>query len=78
MGVRSNFYWPSVDKALLTETHLFIFLAGPIGYPIPIADVGQDDAQAACDYALRYPLFIAPHFPMDTSGHKDPLTPPTP
>ena len=48
----STFYWSSVDRVLLTDSHLFIFLAGPIGFPIPIADVGRDAAKAAYDYVL--------------------------
>ncbi len=50
----STFYWSSVDRVLLTDSYLFIFLTGPIGYPIPIADVGQDAAKAAYDYALSH------------------------
>ena len=50
----STFYWSSVDRVLLTDSYLYIFLSGPFGYPIPIADVGQDDAQAAYDYALTH------------------------
>lgn len=50
----STFYWSAVDRVALTDTHLFIFLAGPIGYPIAIADVGLEAARAACEYALRH------------------------
>lgn len=50
----SSFYWSSVNRVKLTDSYLFIFLTGPIGYPIPIADVGQDTAKAAYDYALSH------------------------
>ena len=50
----STFYWSAVDRVLLTDAYLFIFLTGPIGYPIPIADVGPDSAKAAYDYAISH------------------------
>lgn len=46
----STFYWSSVDRTLLTDSYLFIFLNGPIGYPIPISDVGREAAVAASEY----------------------------
>jgi hypothetical protein len=48
----STYYWSAVDRVVMTDTHLFIFLTGPIGYPIPIADVGPETARAAYDFAL--------------------------
>ena len=36
---------------ILTDTYLFIFLTGPIGYPIPISQVGHEAALAAYEYA---------------------------
>ena len=50
----STFYWSAVDRVLLTESYCFIFLTGAIGYPIPIADVGQEAAEAACEFALAH------------------------
>jgi hypothetical protein len=50
----STFYWSSVDRVLLTDRYLFIFLTGPIGYPISIADVGLDAATVAYDFALSH------------------------
>ncbi len=55
----STFKWSSVDRVLLTDSYLFIFLTGPIGYPILLADVGQDAAKAAYDYALSHHLKTA-------------------
>lgn len=46
----STFYWSAVDRVTLTDQYLFIFLNGPIGYPIPIADVGIEAARAALEY----------------------------
>lgn len=48
----SKFHWSSVDRCLLTDTYLFIFLNGPIGYPIPLGDIGGEAAQAAHDYVV--------------------------
>ena len=50
----STYYWPAVDRVVMTDTHVFIFLTGPIGYPIPIADVGMDAAKAAYEFALSH------------------------
>ena len=46
----SKFHWESVDRTLLTDTYLFIFLNGPIGYPVPISEVGKESARAAYEY----------------------------
>jgi lysylphosphatidylglycerol synthetase-like protein (DUF2156 family) len=43
----SSFKWDAVSRATLTEDYLFIFLSGPIGYPIQIADIGKDAAERA-------------------------------
>lgn len=48
----STFFWSAVDRVLLTDSYCFIFLNGPLGYPIPIADVGLDAAKAAYDFVL--------------------------
>lgn len=49
----SKFGWSSVDRSLLTDKYLFIFLNGPIGYPIPVADVGRAAAVAAHEYVTQ-------------------------
>lgn len=46
----SKFPWSSVDRTLLTETYLFMFLNGPIGYPVPIADIGRESTIAAYEF----------------------------
>ncbi len=43
----STFNWDAVSRATLTDDYLFIFLSGPIGYPIRIADIGRDVAEQA-------------------------------
>ena len=48
----STYYWSAVDRVLLTDAYLFIFVTGPVGYPIRIADVGSDAAKAAYDYVI--------------------------
>jgi hypothetical protein len=50
----SKFHWASVDRILLTESYLFIFLNGPIGYPIPISEIGREPAFAAYEYATQH------------------------
>ena len=50
----SKFHWASVDRTLLTDTYLFIFLNGPIGYPIPISEIGRDSALAAYKYVTQH------------------------
>jgi len=47
-------FWSSVDRARMTDAYLFIFLTGPIGYPVPITDVGEDAAKAAYDFAVSH------------------------
>lgn len=48
----STFPWSSVSSVVLTESHLVILLAGPMGYAVPIADIGQETAKAAYEQAL--------------------------
>lgn len=50
----SKFHWSSVDRVLITDAYLFIFLNGPIGYPIPISDVGRESALAALEYVNQH------------------------
>ena len=50
----SKFHWESVDRTLLTDTYLFIFLNGPIGYPVPISEVGKESARAAYEYVNEH------------------------
>ncbi|MCF7785173.1 MAG: YcxB family protein [Prosthecobacter sp.] len=43
----STFKWDAVSRATLTADYLYIFLSGPLGYPIRIADIGRDVAEQA-------------------------------
>ena len=54
-----TFYWSAVDRVLLTDSYCFIFLTGPIGYPIPIVNVGREAAKAAYDFAVAHKAGIA-------------------
>jgi len=38
----SKFTWSAVDRVLLTNEHLHVFLIGSMGYPIPRREVGDD------------------------------------
>ena len=50
----SKYYWSSVDRTLLTDDYLFIFLNGPFGYPVPILDIGRELALAAHEYVTTH------------------------
>lgn len=43
----ANYNWNSVDRVVLSDDHLFVFLSGPMGYAIRIADVGGEVALRA-------------------------------
>ncbi len=51
---QSIYLWSAVDRVVLTDAYLFIFLTGLIGFPIRITDVGSDAAKAAYDYLLSH------------------------
>ncbi len=40
-----KYKWDAVDRVLLTSDHLHIFLAGPVGYPIPRREVEEEVIQ---------------------------------
>jgi len=50
----ASYSWGGVDRAELTHEYLFIFLAGPLGYPIRRAEVGSDVADAAYAYVSSH------------------------
>jgi hypothetical protein len=50
---QSFFKWSAIDRVELTEKYLFIFLNGPLGYPIPIADIGVETAKEAHELLIR-------------------------
>jgi hypothetical protein len=43
----SEYRWNAVDRVTMTDEFLFIFLAGPTGFPIRIAEVGSAAAAEA-------------------------------
>ena len=43
----SEYRCDAVDRATMTDEYLFIFLAGPTGFPIRIAGVGSSVAAEA-------------------------------
>ncbi len=47
---KSQFYWNAVDRVTLTESHLNIFLSGPIGFPIPKRQVDESLLRSAKQY----------------------------
>lgn len=46
--------WSAVDRVMLTDAYLFIYLTGSSGFPIQTSDVGMDAAKAAYEFALRH------------------------
>lgn len=42
--------WSSVDRTQLTDTHLFIFMNGFTGFPVPLRDVDREVASSALEY----------------------------
>ena len=46
--------WSAVDRVMMTDAYLFIYLTGSSGFPIKISDVGTDAAKAAYEFALRH------------------------
>jgi len=43
----TEYRWDAVDRVTITEDFLFIFLAGPSGFPISIAEIGKSIATEA-------------------------------
>lgn len=50
----SSFNWDAVSHATLTDAYLYIFLSGPIGYPIQTADIGRDVAEQVLAYVNQH------------------------
>ena len=46
----STYSWSGVDRVTLDSEYLTIFLSGPAGYPIRVAEIGQEAAQRAHDF----------------------------
>jgi hypothetical protein len=43
----TEYRWDAVDRVTITDDFLFIFLAGPSGFPIRIAEIGKSIATEA-------------------------------
>ncbi|MCU0714237.1 MAG: YcxB family protein [Pirellula sp.] len=43
----TEYKWNGVDRSILTDEYLFVFLAGPSGFPIKTSDVGSENARLA-------------------------------
>jgi len=43
----SSYSWDGVDRVEMSDDYLYIFLAGPMGYPIRIDQIGRDSASEA-------------------------------
>lgn len=51
----TEYRWDAVDRVVLTEEFLFIFLSGPMGLVISIKQVGTERAKVAYD-AIRHAI----------------------
>ena len=40
----TEYNWDAVDRTILTDKYLFVFLSGPLGFPIKTIDVGSEEA----------------------------------
>lgn len=54
----STYAWTSVDRVTMDADYLYIFLSGPLGYPIRIAEVGQHAAQRAYSFVSERISFL--------------------
>ena len=43
----TEYNWNGVDRSVLTDGYLFVFLAGPSGFPIKTSDIGIENARLA-------------------------------
>ncbi len=43
----TEYNWDAVDRTILTDDYLFVFLSGPSGFPIKTTEVGAEDAKKA-------------------------------
>ena len=49
----SKYNWEAVHRVELTDTYLFVFLSGPMGYPISIGQIGFETAQRSYNEIKR-------------------------
>jgi hypothetical protein len=50
----STFAWSAVDRVVMDSEHLFIFLAGSMGFPIRISEIGEDTARQVHDFIVEH------------------------
>ena len=46
----STYLWSGVDRVEMDSEYLYIFLAGPLGYPMRLSEIGHDAARSAYDF----------------------------
>ena len=46
----STYLWSAVDRVEMDSEYFYIFLAGPLGYPIRLSEIGHDTARSAFDF----------------------------
>ena len=46
----STYLWSAVDRVEMDSEYLYIFLSGPLGYPIPLSDIGTETARNAYEF----------------------------
>lgn len=56
----STYRWEGVDRVVLTKSFLFVFLAGPMGLPISVEEIGAERAKLAYEAIQR-------HLPQDSA-----------
>jgi hypothetical protein len=46
----STYVWSAVDRVEMDPEYLYIFLSGPLGYPIRLSEIGREAAQSAFEF----------------------------
>ena len=46
----STYVWSAVDRVEMDSEYLYIFLSGPLGYPMRLSEIGRENAQSAFDF----------------------------
>lgn len=46
----STYLWSAVDRVEMDSQYLYIFLSGPLGYPMRLSEIGRDIAQSAFNF----------------------------
>jgi len=48
-----TYAWRGVDRVAMDSEYLYIFLSGPLGYPIRISEIGLETARSAHDFVAE-------------------------